>query len=202
MRRTVSCVLAIWLLTACGANDADSANTLTLPPTTTEPPTLSDAPTSSDDAAAPSRNERNNIVKQFGELARIVNESSGADTLSFTVDSIEVDPPCSDNSLPPENGHFLVLNMRVTTGSDLSSVGGTFFLTAGDWRVVGADGITETGLATGPAYGCIEQSERISDVPLGAGQQFVGKIVLDSKNPSGAAIYAPPYVPGGWEWVF
>lgn len=202
MRRVATSVLIACFLTACGANEADTATTLTLPPSTSasssESPSASPSSTS---AAAPSRNERNNIVKQFGELARLVDPNRN-EQASFTVDSIEVDPPCAGQFAgPAENGHLLVLNMRATTGPDLADLGGTFQVLANDWRVIGADGLTEANVATAAALSCLDDSEALPS-QMGPGQQFVGKLVLDSRNASGVAIFAPPYVDGGWEWVF
>jgi len=138
-------------------------------------------------------------VKQFGELAGTV-DAGGNQTSSFTVDSIAVDPPCTGYAQPAENGHLLVLSMRVTT-ADLSSLGGTLLILAEDWQVIGPDGITEANLSTSAAYSCLADSERLPE-SMGPGQQFVGKLVLDSRSTSGSAIFAPPYVDGGWEWVF
>lgn len=196
MRKILGGLLAACLLTACGANTAatdSEVTTLTLPPTST----ASAAPTT---PAGPSRNDRNNIVKQLGELASIV-DANGNDLVTFTVDSIEVDPPCLGYAQPAENGHLLVLTMRVTTGPDLSDLQ-FFHIVAEDWQVIGPDGITETNLSSAAAYGCVPESDRLTDSPMGPGQQFVGKIVLDSRNTSGSAMFLPSYTEGGWEWSF
>lgn len=194
MRKTATSVLVACLLTACGANADDTATTLSLPPTTTD----TTAPTT---PTGQTRNERNNIVKHFGELATTL-DASGDATASFTIDSIEVDPPCTgDFSAPAENGHLLILNMRVTTGPDLSDFGGNFLINPYDWQVIGADGTTETNLGTTAAFSCVGGSEKLPST-MGPGQQFVGKLALDSRSASGSAIFAPAFVDGGWEWLF
>lgn len=200
MKKIAASLLAACLLSACSGNAGNTqegtseATTLDLPTTT--------AATTSTTPTGPVINERGNIVKQFGEIAGLT-DANGDSQATFAVDAVEVDAPCTSGyASSPENGHFLIISMRVTTGA---LIGLDFFhIVADDWQVIGADGITETNVATGPAYGCLADSERLTDSPMGPGQQFVGKLVLDSRNTSGSAIFAPPYLSdgGGWEWIF
>ena len=122
--------------------------------------------------------------------------------VTFAVDSITVDPQCTGSyPEPSENGHLIAISLRVATSPEMPSDMFMYF-SATDFKVIGPDGLTKSGLDTLAAYSCFDEGERFTSDDLGAGQQYAGQIVIDSPTPTGALVYAPGAVDGGWEWAF
>ncbi|NYJ08627.1 hypothetical protein [Petropleomorpha daqingensis] len=162
-----------------------------------------DPPSSSSSApAAPGGNARGNIEKQIGEEAGVTG-TDGSDLMTFTVDAIQVDYPCSgDYPQPPENGHFVGLSMHITTAPNLPA--DSFVdINATDFSFIGGDGVTVSNVDTFPAFTCAPDAEQLPSGPLGSGQQYVGTLVLDVPETTGIVQYQPLYLTqGGWEWHF
>jgi hypothetical protein len=164
----------------------------------TEPPSSS----SSSAPAGPGDNPRGNIEKQIGEEAGVTG-TDGSDLMTFTVDAIQVDYPCSgDYPQPPENGHFVGLSMHITTAPNLPA--DSFVdISATDFSFIGSDGVTVSNVDTFPAFTCAPDDEQLPSGPLGSGQQYVGTLVLDVPETTGILQYQPLYLSaGGWEWHF
>jgi hypothetical protein len=164
----------------------------------TEPPSSS----SSSAPAGSGDNERGNIEKQIGEEAGVTG-TDGSDLMTFTVDAIQVDYPCSgDYPQPPENGHFVGLSMHITTAPNLPA--DSFVdISATDFTFIGSDGVTVSNVDTFPAFTCAPDDEQLPSGPLGSGQQYVGTLVLDVPETTGILQYQPLYLSaGGWEWHF
>lgn len=191
MRRTALLVTAVVLaLTGCG-EDA---------PETTASPPLPSVATPSETAAAETQavNERGNVVMQLGEEAQL-GEAGGETMVAFTVDSIAPPPQCEFVE-PPENGHLVALQMRVSTSAELSD---TFLILPADFSFVGADGVTVSNLDTFPAFSCLDPGQQLTQDPLSPASQYVGAVVLDVPAPTGTIIYRPTMAPrAGWEWQF
>jgi hypothetical protein len=164
---------------------------------TTEPPA-----SSSSSAAGPSLNGRGNVEKQIGEEAG-VDAPDGSPALTFTVDAIQVDYPCTgDYPQAPENGHFVGLSMHVTTAPNLPP-DSYFDINGFEFSFIGSDGVTVDNIATFPAYTCAPDSDQLPSGELGSGQQYVGTLVLDVPETTGIVQYQPFYLSeGGWEWHF
>jgi hypothetical protein len=187
------------LLAACGTPIAGQAGTphdasVAPPPTVTA--------TSATKKITSSLSPRGLIPKTLGQIAAIGDQANP--DLSFTVDAITVDGGCpAQFAEKPENGHFVVLSMTVKTSVTMDKT--LFFMvTAHDFATVGPDGVTETNIATIGAYSCLSDQEQFPSQPLGAGSQYVGKVVLDSRNTHGILEYRPPMLidNSGWEWTF
>ena len=164
----------------------------------TEPPSSS----SSSAPAGSGDNERGNIEKQIGEEAGVTG-TDGSDLMTFTVDAIQVDYPCSgDYPQPPENGHFVGLSMHITTAPNLPA--DSFVdINATDFSFIGSDGVTVSNVDTFPAFTCAPDDEQLPSGSLGSGQQYVGTLVLDVPETTGIVQYQPLYLSaGGWEWRF
>jgi hypothetical protein len=165
--------------------------------------------TESDNASSkPATNERGNIVKQAGEPAGITNKlKAGKEELTFTLNSLSMMDVCEKNygsftdSTKPERGHFLILDMSVTTAADLDPMVGGFVLNPNSFSTIGPDGVTETELATMATYSCFSE-ERFPTEGFKSSQKYAGKIVLDTKNKSGVLIYTLGGSEGGWEWAY
>lgn len=157
-------------------------------------------------AAEPGVNGRGNIVKAVGEEGGLTDES-GAELLTFAVDSIAVDPQCTadwqEYGTPLDPGHHLVaVQVRVAT-SPLVSEEDFFSLSSYDFKFIGADGITVDALDGMATYGCLEDSQTFTSDVLGPGQMYAGAIVLDLPAASGTLVMAPYWgQTGGWEYGF
>ncbi len=68
---------------------------------------------------------------------------------------------------------------------------------------MGQDGLTESSLATGPSFGCLDRSMSLPD-SLSPASKYRGAVVLDSANSSGTLIFRPNFTDddGGWEWAY
>jgi hypothetical protein len=186
-------------LTGCGVPVAVQAGTphdasVAPPPTVTA--------TNTTQKITSSLSPRGLIPKTAGQVASI-GDATNPD-LSFTVDAITVDDKCTSQfAEKPENGHFVVLSMTVKTSVTMDKTL-FFMITASDFSVVGADGVTDTNLSTAGAFECLSDREQFPRQQLAAGSQYVGKVVLDSKNTHGILEYRPPMLANnsGWEWTF
>jgi hypothetical protein len=199
-RVVLAAVMPATLLAACGMPIAMQAGTphaasVAPPPTVTA--------TSATKKITSSLSPRGLIPKTLGQVAAIGDDPANPD-LSFTVDTITVDGGCPGQfAQKSENGHFVVLSMTVKTSVTMDKT--LFFMvTAHDFATVGPDGVTETNVSTGNAYSCLPDQEQFPMQPLGAGSQYVGKVVLDSRNTHGILEFRPPMLidNSGWEWTF
>jgi len=166
------------------------------PPATTSSPTTSTPSSTSTD---PARSARGLVVKKVGERAMIGNDESDM-RASFTLDAIEVDPPCAEGGAP-EHGHFIAVAFTVRTTA-LLDTSRHWFISPQEFQVVGPDGVTESDVSTTAGFGCLPNSEYLPKIPYTPGSTYTGKVVLDSRNPSGVITYRPYFVTPGWEWVF
>ncbi|MGY1633057.1 hypothetical protein ACI784_15250 [Geodermatophilus sp. SYSU D01186] len=191
---------AVMALSACGGVEsaATTKARLTLPPTTSAAPT-----TTAPAPPTPERNARGNLVKGLGEAGGFGHPDTGEDMVSWAVDEIVVDLPCTEPyyDYEPENGHIVGLRLRVSTGSDLSPLG-YFAVDEQDFSYIGPDGITRSNIYSVSAYACLPSSEQFTTDELGPSQQYVGTVVLDVPGTTGTIVYKPSAAEGGWEWNF
>jgi hypothetical protein len=158
------------------------------------------------DGDEPGTSPRGNVVKQLGEEAGAVSVDRPGLTwedmeIIFAIDAIEVGATCTQEFAdPPENGHFLALDVRVSTREHLDESLGWSFLNPYDFSVVGDDGVTETALATFATYGCIAESEELPS-EFAPASKYTGTIILDSKHDTGVLVYRTGRG-AGWEWEF
>ncbi|MGY1618116.1 hypothetical protein ACI797_15355 [Geodermatophilus sp. SYSU D00691] len=152
----------------------------------------------SSSATGPELNQRGNLVKQLGEIGGVSSTQGGPLMVTFSVDAIRVDPPCdAPAASEPLNGHFIAVDLHVTTDPALTD---HVFLAEKDFAIVGPNGVTDTNVV---GYGWTCLRNRFPDNPLGPGQEYVGSIVLDTAQTSGALIFEPNLgQDGGWEWTF
>lgn len=199
--RRVLLIAAVLALAGCGGGGAErdaSADPALPAVTTSASPTTAAAP-------EPERSSRGSLVKALGQEGGFCSDAdcAGPYLVTFTVDSITADPPCTaDYVQPPENGHFVAVALRVATSAEFDPAEFPLSFSPSDFRVIGADGITQSNLASAASFSCLDQSEMFPQDILGTGQQYTGTILLDSPTPSGVLIYAPPFSSTGWEWQF
>lgn len=206
-------IAATLLLAGCGsdattaeapsvepANPASSTSAEAEPaPETTEAEPTEEATTQ---APAAEKSERGNLVKQIGEGAGLTYE--GEQTVSFVINSITVDAPCTaEFATPPENGHIVVLDVSVKTEPALAEDPfGEFWMSPSSWKAIAPNGTTSNASSgTAAAFGCLPQQEMLPQ-SIGPAEQATGKVVLDVENPSGILIFQDPSASAGWEWTY
>lgn len=171
--------------------------TATQPQSPTAPASTSVAPDSS--AVSP----RGNLIKQLGEVAGVRN-AAGEELVEFTVNDIIVDIPCTQGiAEPPENGHFVALDVSVKTSSNLRDAGlSDFTMDAWDFQVIGPDGVTSNaGAASVAASWCLADAVELPDT-IGPGETAKGLVLLDVTTPSGILVFKHPESKGSWEYTY
>jgi hypothetical protein len=120
-----------------------------------------------------------------------VPDATGAVAFTITVDSLVADVPCtSEHSVPPENGHFVGVGLRVTTGAPPAD-GKKPVFRPGGFRFLGADGTPVKGLNSDGAAACLGKADDFPSVPLDPQQDVAGTIVLDVPPSTGTIAYRP-----------
>jgi hypothetical protein len=187
------------LVTGCsGGTSTQAKSTLTLPP--------SQSAAKSTTPAGSSTNAHGNIVKKVGEKAWLTSKPDGGEeVLALTVDSITPDFKCDgENSDTAENGHFVAVKLRVSTGKGLNEVSPYTTIDSNNFNYIDPQGIThDSGDAgTMASFSCLKDSEMFTQDPLGDSQQYVGTVVLDEPGTTGTLVFKLPGAEGGWEYAF
>lgn len=171
------------------------------PPTTTTPEA---PPTTEEPAPTPppvETNDRGNAVLALGEQLSVY-DATGAVAFAVAVDSVAADPVCADPaSAPAVNGRLIAVQVRVTTGSDLSAVGGEPAIRASAFRFVAPDGVTLVGAGTPSAESCLLDTAFPSR-QLGRDQELTGTVVLDVPATTGTLVFRPRFLTAGAEWAY
>jgi hypothetical protein len=151
-------------------------------------------------------NARGNAERAVGESLSVVDDMTGAVVFAVTIQSVSPVVACTDPaSTPTTDGHLIAVQVRVTTGSNLSAVGGSPTVRAPDFRLLGPDGVTLTQAGTPSADSCLPDAESFPTGPLAAGQQLSGTVVLDvpgTTATTGTIVFAPDFLTIGGEWAF
>ncbi|MCC9197762.1 DUF4352 domain-containing protein [Arthrobacter sp. zg-Y820] len=202
---SLALVVALGLsLSACGGSPSaavPSPNVESLAPST---PTPSASPEGK-------KSSRGNIVKAFAEPAVITDLSSDKPIVTFTVNSITADVPCT-GPYPSavENGNIVVLDVTIETSPELASDEAgydVFDMNPSMFKFVGANGTTFNGdLGTQGAYSCLPDEQQVgaNGGGVGPGEKVTGKIALDLPEKTGTLVFKSYLVSGsgGWEWAF
>lgn len=196
--RPLLIVAAFLALAGCGSGSGRDASA------DPELPSTSAATNAGEEDTEPATNDRGNLVKALGEESGFCADDAceGPLAVTFTVDAIAVDPVCSGAfAQPSENGHLIAVSLRAATSPDMPADVFARFA-ASEFRVIGPDGLTVSGLDTAAAYSCLDKPATFTDLPLGPGQQYAGQLVVDSPSPTGVLVFAPVGASAGWEWQF
>lgn len=156
-------------------------------------------------AAAPAvkTNERGFVVKQLGEQACFGGDSSCAGGVSFAIDQIDVDPPCTEYGSHPDTGHTLLLHLRVATGTDKDAIDRVDgIINPFSFVEIGKDGVTRS-----TSFGmCADPSADQLPNTYGPNQQYAGVIDLEVPEASGTIalqlMLADEDGQRGWEWTY
>jgi hypothetical protein len=196
----LSALSACWQPGALSTQASDAQGKLTLPPSSSSAAAKSTIP------AGPSKNARGNLVKKIGEAASLTTKPGGGEEiLTFVVDSITPDFTCDgDNAESAENGHFVAMKLRVSTGPALSKAMSYTTIGSNNFNYIDPQGITHDSSSAGSmaSFFCLKDAEMFTQDPLGDSQQYVGTVVLDEPGNSGTLVFKFPGAEGGWEYNF
>lgn len=149
-------------------------------------------------------NERGFVVKQLGEMACFGGAGKDCEGgVSFAIDQVEVDPQCAEFGSHPDNGHTLLLHLRIATGNDVNvvdRVGG--IINPFSFVEIDKDGVTRDasfGMCADPS------TNRLPDT-YGPNQQYQGVMDLEVTEASGIVALQLMSVEEdgqrGWEWTY
>lgn len=147
----------------------------------------------------PELNERGNLVRHAGDTARAL-DSKGKVQAEWTVTGIVTDPTCTaPDSEPPENGHFVELDMQARlsndSAGDLMDIG-----SPATWRFIHKDGTLWSGnTGSFPSYGCLPAEERMPGTLI-RGTKAEGKVIFDVPSLEGSLYYEYDGENHGWEY--
>jgi hypothetical protein len=146
--------------------------------------------------------ERGNISKAIGERAGEKNVSGTQRLDTFVVTRIIADPPCLNSAAPPTNGHYLEVDMTVTTTDALGQDGTAFTLdlSPSNWYYYpgGGNGGVGASVATDNCQVAVPPLTTL----VGPNVTTTGSIVLDVNDNSHWIAFAPYSNAPGWEWPY
>lgn len=208
VRRSVPLLATIAVLGvgACSTPDHAEGSADTVAPDVEAITAATASPTPDDDATESPVSQRGNLIKEVGETAGLLDREGGEPWMEFRITDIEVDGECTGPYPdPPENGHFVIVSLAISTGSQWPEDWDDFTIdiSASDWSVIGPDGLTQSNLDTFASYSCLAERDELP-YSIGRGENVVGKIVLDTSADTGILVYKPWYGGGvtGWEWEY
>ena len=200
-------VVAVIIASIITSSIAAGLKSATNSPAPTIPPAApSSAPTSAlaTDNPGETKSDRGNIIRTLGQGAGL-SDKSGNQAVSFVVNKITIDPVCTGKyAQPPQNGHFLALDISAQTYPPLKDLfgSGQFDFGAYNWKLIAANGTTYNGsLNSGPAIGCLADAEKLPD-RVGTGEKVTGTLILDVPATEGTLVFAPTFADASWEWQY
>jgi hypothetical protein len=151
----------------------------------------------------PTTNARGNVVLALAEELTVFDGATGAASFAIAAETISPDVACTDPaSTPAANGRLIAVLVHVTTGPDLSAVGGEPAVRAADFRFLAPDGSTLTKAGTPSAATCLPDTEEFPAGRIAPDQELTGTVVLDVPATAGTLVFAPGFLPVGAEWEF
>ncbi|MDK1360295.1 hypothetical protein QNO00_08455 [Arthrobacter sp. zg-Y1219] len=196
MKKTVLIAVAsLALLTGCSSTDEPAASEPNVPPATADGNGLK-----SQGLDGPERSDRGNLIAEVGKATGY--SIDGTQIVDFVVTSIVVDPVCTgETAVPPENGHFVVVNMEVSTAPELADDKNPYFM-PDNFDVIAANGTNMNGIPYTTAAGsCLPSNEMIT-MTMGPGEKAAGSVVLDVPTPSGTLILDDFADNENWEFEY
>lgn len=200
---TALTVTALLGITACSSNAPETVKAPAV-----ESAAESEPSATATESAAPAaeRSKRGNLVKDVGVVAGTFDAETKEQLASFVVNAIEVDPVCTAPRAaenPPENGHFIALDVSIETFEALGKNDyPPFSLNPASMKVIAPNGTTSNAsLNTSAAWSCFDDAQIIPASGLGPAEKVTGKLVLDSEVASGVLVITDGG-PNGWEYTF
>lgn len=131
-----------------------------------------------------------------------MDSRTDAELVTFTVDSIAVDPGCN-GPYPdaPAYGHFVVAAVTINVLTTVDGMG--LWFNSMDWQIIGPNGVRDNDNSSLEAYMCAADNEQFPIGPMGPGT-YIGLVVMDTPNTTGQLVWAPSELGGvdGWSWAF
>ncbi|MCC3278006.1 hypothetical protein LJ754_02380 [Arthrobacter sp. zg-Y40] len=186
---------SLLLLTGCGGEPTPTATDPNVPSAT------SDGGGSGESASdGKERSDRGSLIVGVGEPTGY--SVDGTQIVDLVVTSIEVDPVCTEEgALPPENGHFVVVNMEVETAPELINDKNPYFM-PDMFNVIAENGTLMNGSPTSnAAYACLAPNMMIPGT-MDPGQRASGSVVLDVATPTGVLMLDDFADNEKWEWEY
>jgi hypothetical protein len=123
-----------------------------------------------------------------GETFDVVDTTTSAVLYSVTVDGVTADLACSAaGALPAQNGHFVGLALRITTGAAPAD-GEQPVVSPADFELVGAE---DTVVDTDGAAACLDDAAEFPSTALEPDQAAAGTVVLDLPADTGTVAFRP-----------
>lgn len=161
------------------------------------------------DGSAVHVDDQDNVVKQLGETAGLVDQD-GKTVFTLDVESVSAQETCparvGEKSLTSTNGTFLYVKVTAALDEQIhQSVPGSneemfLPLVAEAFSVTGADGTVHEAVSSETSWGCLSEDELLPAM-VNPGQTQHGIVVLDSPVTEGTVTYDPDHT-GGWSWAF
>lgn len=163
-----------------------------------QPELPTETPTTTTTPPEPTTNDRGLIPMTPGATATL-EDGTGRELATFSIDSVEVDPPCHEYGIRPEAGHTLVLTVRASTGSDLEAAQTlSMLLNPFSFMEIGKDGVTREA-----QFGSCLDFTRHLPSDFGINQKYTGLIEIVVPEASGIIALQDSFGGGGgWEWTY
>ena len=117
--------------------------------------------------------------------------------------SVSTDLACTDPaSTPAANGHLIAVQVQVTTGPDLSAVGGEPAIRAADFRFLGRTASPSPMPASPAPTPAFPTPSPSRPAPSPADQELTGIVVLDVPATTGTLVFSPDFLTVGAEWAY
>ncbi|MFJ8816723.1 hypothetical protein [Amycolatopsis thermoflava] len=195
MRRYLPVAAIALLLTGCSTTTPQRSGSLP------EQPTLT-APTSNQTETSSQTGASGYVPLELGDTAELSAEVDGSKPATWTIEKIEIDPPCSGRNGSSDTGHVLVLHVRADSGPDkyaAEQIPDAFRYTS--FAEPGKNG---TAIQASPSL--CKSSEPHSQplpVPYQLNQQLTGTVALIVPEANGTLIQNNPLLKGeGWRWSY
>jgi|GEM_PF-6343411 len=153
----------------------------------------------------PDTNNRGYIEMSMGDSAGVGPGHDSPDSSTFSIESVEVDPPCVSHGSPPVSGHTLLLHITVSTGDDptiaskLDRIVNPFsFSEVADGGIV-----DDGGLPRNLEWGiCTDPDDKL-DTNYGPNQEYEGTVEVIVPHASGTLFQHTAMANAkGWEWSY
>ena len=179
MRHCVAVAAIALLLAGCSSTSQDDGAARPGPTTPT-----SDASGRSDAG--------DHVSLELGETAELSAKADGTEPATWTIEKIEVDPPCDAQDGPRESGHVLLLHVRADSGPDKDAAE----LIPG---ALEATSFTEPG-ENGESS---QASPWLCGSPAPGNQALTGTVGLVVPEANGTLIQTDPVTESeGWRWSY
>jgi len=147
-----------------------------------------------------------NVVKNVGEEAGLVDDKTKRSLFSLKVNKITTATSCPSRvkgkTFAPENGIFLIVDIKATMPAKAATAAQVEYmpLIAETFAVEGPDGKLDRTVSSEAAWSCFSDKD-LAPAVVNPGQTVTGKIVLDVKSTTGKLVYDPENN-GGWSWQY